>query len=98
MSEDLDKMNFLKRWWFSKPETERKRIKSFIPLVMYTVGFAYFVIYLSILNSVNRYKSGSTVKSWFGGDAPGIIEMKEKQQKEIEESFKALRKRVSGNR
>ncbi|NIQ02349.1 MAG: hypothetical protein GWM98_19760 [Nitrospinaceae bacterium] len=98
MEKDLEKMNPLQRWWFSKPETERKRIKSFIPLVLYTFGFLYFVIYLSILNSVNRYKSGSTVKSWFGGDRPEIVKMKERQEKEIQESFKALRKKVSGGR
>ncbi len=85
-------------WWDDKPEQEQKRIKSFFPLILYAVAVLYGVIYLSILNSVNRYKTGTTVKSWFGGDSPGIIQMKEKQQKEIAKSFKALRKRVSGNR
>lgn len=83
-------------WWQSKSEKERKRLKSFLPLFLYTFGFFYFVIYLSILNSVNRYNSGSAVKSWFGGDLPEVVELQQLQQAEIEKSFKALRKRVSG--
>ncbi|MGP0566011.1 hypothetical protein ACTRW9_01665 [Nitrospina sp. 32_T5] len=92
------KFTYWKEWWFKKPETERKRLKSFIPLVLYTFGFVYFVIYLSILNSVNRYKTGDTVKSWFGGDRPELVKLKEEQEREIEKSYKALRKQVSGGR
>lgn len=92
------KADYWKEWWFSKPEQERKRLKSFIPLILYTVGFVYFVIYLSILNSVNRYNTGNTVKSWFGGDTPALVKLKEEQEKEIKESFKGLRKPVSGGR
>lgn len=88
----------LQEWWDDKPPQEKKRVKSFFPLILYAAFVLYGVIYLSILNSVNRYKTGTTVKSWWGGDAPEIIDMKEKQAREIEESFKALRKRVSGNR
>ena len=88
----------LQTWWDDKPQQEKKRIKSFIPLILYAAFVFYGVIYLSILNSVNRYKTGTTVKSWWGGDAPEIIDMKAKQAREIEDSFKALRKRVSGNR
>ncbi len=86
----------VKRWWVGKPEEEQKRIKSFIPLVLYTFAFIYFVIYLSILNSVNRYKDGSVVKSGFGGDNAIIIEMQKRQEEEIQKSFKFSRKRVSG--
>jgi len=92
------KFGYWKDWWFNKPEQERKRLKSFIPLVLYTIGFIYFVIYLSILNSVNRYNMGSTVKSWFGGDTPMLRQLKEEQEREIEESFQGLRKPVSGGR
>lgn len=88
----------LQEWWDDKPPQEKKRVKSFFPLILYAAFVLYGVIYLSILNSVNRYKTGTTVKSWWGGDAPEIIDLKEKQAREIEESFKALRKRVSGNR
>ncbi len=85
-------------WWANKPEQEQRRLKSFLPWILYAGFVLYGVIYLSILNSVNRYRTGTTVKSWWGGDAPQIIDMKEKQAKEIEASFKGLRKRVSGNR
>ena len=85
-------------WWESKPEKEQRRLKSFIPWFLYAVAVLYGVIYLSILNTVNRYKTGTTVKSWFGGDLPEVERMKRKQAKEIEESFKGLRKKVSGNR
>ncbi len=86
----------IKQWWIGKSEKEQKRIKSFIPLVLYTFAFIYFVIYLSILNSVNRYKDGSVVKSGFGGDNAIIIEMQKRQEEEIQNSFKYSRKRVSG--
>lgn len=92
------KWSHLQAWWSDKPLQEQKRLKSFIPWILYAAAILYGVIYLSILNSVNRYKTGTTVKSWWGGDAPEIIDMKEKQAREIEKSFKALRKRVSGNR
>ncbi len=92
------KWHQLQAWWSNKPQQEQKRLKSFIPLILYAAAVFYGVIYLSILNSVNRYRTGTTVKSWWGGDAPEIIEMKEKQAREIEDSFKALRKQVSGNR
>jgi len=94
----ISKWRQFQAWWTHKPVQEKKRIKSFIPLILYATFVLYGVIYLSILNSVNRYKTGTTVKSWFGGEAPAIVKMKEKQAKEIEASFKELRKRVSGNR
>ncbi len=86
------------KWWEDKSEQERKRIRSYGPLVLYTVAVLYGVVYLSILNTVNRYNTGSAVKSWFGGDLPEVVLLKEQQRKEIEASFKGMRKRVSGGR
>jgi len=92
------KWSYWKNWWTQKPEKERARIRSFVPWVLYGFAVLYGVVYLSILNTVNRYKVGTTVKSWWGGDPPAIVRLREQQQKEIQESFKALRKRVSGGR
>ncbi len=86
------------KWWEDKSEQEKKRIRSYGPLFLYTVAVLYGVIYLSILNTVNRYNTGSAVKSWFGGDLPEVVLLKEQQRKEIEDSFKGMRKRVSGGR
>jgi len=94
----ISKWHDLVAWWENKPIQEQKRLKSFIPLVLYAVAVLWGVVYLSILNSVNRYKTGTTVKSWFGGDLPEVEQQKMKQAKDIEDSFKELRKRVSGNR
>jgi hypothetical protein len=90
--------DFWYRIWGHKDEKEKKRIKSFIPLILYTFAVIYGVIYLSILNTVNRYKTGATVKHWFGGDRPEVVAAKKKEKQDIEESFKNLRKRVSGGR
>ncbi len=89
---------FWDRVWTQKPEAERKRLKSYIPLAMYTFAFVYFVIYLSILNTVNRDKTGDAVKNFFGDDVPHWVKMQRQQEKEIEESYKYTRKRVSGGR
>jgi len=35
-------------WWYGKEEAEQKRLKSFIPLTLYTIAVIYGVIYLSI--------------------------------------------------
>ncbi len=86
------------RLWDHKSEQEKQRLKSYIPLFLYTAAFVYGVIYLSILNTVNRYNSGATVKSWFGGDRPEVIAARQKEKTQIEESFSQLRKRVSGGR
>jgi hypothetical protein len=45
---------------------------------------------------VNREKTGTTVKSWFGGDRQDVIKAREREEREIKESFKSLRKRTSG--
>ncbi len=89
----------LSRWWNSKEETEQKRLKSFIPLALYTIAFIYGVIYLSILNTVNRSKGMDAVKSWYGGDRPEIVRALTREKEGLEKSFEKLdRKQVSGGR
>lgn len=92
------KYSAMVKWWEDKSEQERKRIRSYVPVTLYTVAVFYGIIYLSILNTVNRYNHGNTVKSWWGGDLPEVVLLKEQQRKAIEDSFKAVRKRVSGGR
>ena len=94
----MKKIRAITKWWADKSEQERKRIRSYGPLILYAVAVLYGVIYLSILNTVNRYNTGTAVKSWFGGDLPEVVLLKEQQRKEIEDSFKGMRKRVSGGR
>jgi hypothetical protein len=94
----ISKWHDLVAWWESKPPQEQKRLRSFIPWLLYGIAVFYGIIYLSILNSVNRYKTGTTVKTWFGGDLPEVEQQKMQQAKDIKDSFKELRKRVSGNR
>ena len=89
--------SFFDRHWSSKSEKEKKRLKSFIPLFLYTFAFLYGVIYLSILNTVNRNQTGSTVRSGFGDKTYGQRQA-EKLKKEIDNSFVGDRKRVSGGR
>ncbi len=84
--------------WLSKSEEEKKRIKSFGPLILSSFGVLYGVIYLSILNTVNRDRVGTTVKTWFGGDLPEVIAARQKEKEDLKASFKELRKRVSGGR
>lgn len=86
------------RLWGHKSKAERKRLTSFVPLVLYTGAFLYGVLYLSILNSVNRDQTGTAVKrGWKGLSSEELIE-KERNLKAIETSFKGLRKRVAGGR
>lgn len=94
----ISKWRDLVAWWDSKPPQEKKRIRSFFPWFLYAFAVLYGVVYLSILNSVNRYKTGTTVKSWFGGDLPEVQRQKVQQAEDIKNSFKALRKKVSGGR
>ncbi len=84
------------RIWGHKSKKEKQRIRSFIPYALYTGAVLYGVIYLSILNSVNRHKAGITVKTWWGENQPDLSELQRKQQQDIEDSFKAPRKKVSG--
>ena len=86
-------------WWNNKGETEQKRLKSFIPLSLYTIAFIYGVIYLSILNTVNRGKGMDAIKTWYGGDRSEIVKALEEEKEYLENSFqKMIRKRVSGGR
>ena len=84
------------RVWGHKSDKEKRRIRSFIPYVLYTGAILYGIVYLSILNSVNRHKAGVTVKTWWGENQPDLSELERRQKKDIEDSFKASRKRVSG--
>ena len=86
-------------WWNNKGEAEQKRLKSFIPLSLYTIAFMYGVIYLSILNTVNRSKGMDAVKTWYGGDRSEIVRALTREKEDLESSFKnMIRKRVSGGR
>ena len=86
-------------WWNNKGEAEQKRLKSFIPLSLYTIAFIYGVIYLSILNTVNRSKGMDAVKTWYGGDRSEIVRAFTREKEDLESSFKnMIRKRVSGGR
>ena len=93
---DKKKGTLWHRLWGHKSEKEKTRIRSFIPYALYTGAVLYGVIYLSILNSVNRHNAGMTVKTWWGENQPDLAGLKKKQEQEIKDSFKAPRKRVSG--
>ena len=89
----------LYQWWYDKEEVEQKRLKSFIPLTLYTIAIIYGVIYLSILNTVNRGKGMDAIKTWYGGDRSEIVKALEEEKEYLENSFqKMIRKRVSGGR
>ena len=95
MAED-EKESLWYRLWDHKSLKEKQRLRSLIPWLLYGIAVFYGIIYLSILNTVNREKTGTTVKSWFGGDRQEIIDAREREEHQIKESFKAMRKRVSG--
>ena len=84
------------RLWDHRSLKEKKRLRSFIPYILYGGLVFYGIIYLSILNTVNRERTGTTVKTGFGGDSKEIIEARQREEGEIKESFEALRKRVAG--
>jgi hypothetical protein len=87
------------QWWYNKGEVEQKRLKSFIPLTLYTIAVIYGVIYLSILNTVNRGKGMDAIKTWYGGDRSQIVKVLKEEEEYLENSFKKMiRKRVSGGR
>ena len=86
------------RLWDHRSLKEKKRLRSLIPYILYGGLVFYGIIYLSILNTVNRERTGTTVKTGFGGDSKEIIEARQREEGEIKESFGALRKRVSGGR
>ena len=95
MAED-EKESLWYRLWDHKSVKEKQRLRSLIPWLLYGIAIFYGIIYLSILNEINREKVGTTVKTWFGGDSQTILDAREREEREIKESFKALRKRVSG--
>ena len=95
MAED-EKESLWYRLWDHKSVKEKQRLRSLIPWFLYGIAIFYGIIYLSILNEINREKVGTTVKTWFGGDSQTIVDAREREEREIKESFKALRKRVSG--
>jgi hypothetical protein len=84
------------RLWDHKSLKEKQRLRSLVPWILYGIAVFYGIIYLSILNTVNREKTGTAVKSWFGGDRQEIIDARELEERQIKESFKSMRKRVSG--
>jgi hypothetical protein len=84
------------RVWDHRSLKEKQRLRSLVPWILYGIAVFYGIIYLSILNTVNRERTGTTVKTWFGGDRQEIIDAREREEREIKESFKALRKRTSG--
>ena len=86
------------RLWDHRSLKEKQRLRSLIPYFLYGIAVFYGIIYLSILNTVNRERTGTTVKTWFGGDKEEVIKAREREEKEIKESFKGLRKRGSGGR
>ena len=89
----------LYQWWHNKEEAEQKRLKSFIPLTLYTIAVMYGVIYLSILNTVNRGKGMDAIKTWYGGDRSEIVKALNDEKEYLESSFKKMiRKKVSGGR
>jgi hypothetical protein len=89
----------LYQWWNNKGGVEQRRLKSFIPLSLYTIAIIYGVIYLSILNTVNRGKGMDAIKTWYGGDRSEIVKALKEEKEYLENSFqKMIRKRVSGGR
>ena len=89
----------LSQWWDSKGRAEQKRLKSFIPITLYAIAIIYGVLYLSILNTVNRGKGMDAVKTWYGGDRSEIVRAFKREKEGLENSFKQMiRKRVSGGR
>lgn len=100
--ESVENKSFLERLWYRMwdhhSDKEKTRLKSFIPLFLYGFAVMYGIIYLSILNTVNRYNHGTTVKHWFGGDKKEVVDARLKEKRDFEVSFTKLRKRVSGGR
>jgi len=95
MAED-EKRSLWYRLWDHRSLKEKQRLRSLVPWILYGIAVFYGIIYLSILNTVNRERTGTTVKTWFGGDRQEIIDARKREEREIKESFKALRKRTSG--
>ena len=64
----------------AKKRRNKKRLKSFIPLTLYTIAVIYGVIYLSILNTVNRGKGMDAIKTWYGGDRSQIVKVLKEEE------------------
>jgi hypothetical protein len=86
------------RLWDHKSEKEKQRLRSLIPWFLYGFAVFYGIIYLSILNTINRDRTGTTVKTWFGGDKPEVVQAREREKMEVLASYDGVRKRVSGGR
>ena len=86
------------RLWGHRSLEDKRRLRSLVPYILYGIAVFYGIIYLSILNTVNRERTGTTVKTWFGGDKDEVIKARQREEKEIKESFNVLRRRVSGGR
>ena len=86
MAED-EKESLWYRLWDHKSLKEKQRLRSLVPWLLYGIAVFYGIIYLSILNTVNREKTGTAVKSWFGGDRQEIIDAREREERQIKESF-----------
>jgi len=78
------------------PPVSQRKTASAITGPLDGIAVFYGIIYLSILNEINREKVGTTVKTWFGGDSQSIVDAREREEAEIKASFKFTRKRVSG--
>ena len=85
----------LYQWWHNKGEVEQRRLKSFIPLSLYTIAIIYGVIYLSILNTVNRGKGMDAIKTWYGGDRSEIVKALEEEKEYLENSFQKMIRKQS---
>ena len=77
MAEDK-KESLWYRLWDHRSLKEKRRLRSLVPWILYGIAVFYGIIYLSILNTVNREKTGTTVKSWFGGDRQDVIKARER--------------------
>ena len=87
MSEDK-KESLWYKLWDHRSKKEKQRLRSLIPYILYGIAVFYGIVYLSILNTVNRERTGTTVKTWFGGDRDEVIKAREREEKEIKEIYK----------
>ncbi len=60
MAEDK-KESLWYRLWDHRSLKEKRRLRSLVPWILYGIAVFYGIIYLSILNTVNREKTGTTV-------------------------------------
>ena len=67
--------------WGHRSLKEKQRLRSLIPYILYGFAVFYGIIYLSILNTVNRERVGTTVKTWFGGDRDDVIKLESEKKR-----------------